>query len=133
MLLLCLLHGMSLFSSPPLSLPPPTPTHHLPLAQLHLVYPVCTVPTYPCGLLDCLCNAWWSAYRGAGRDRTPSRFGLAVLRRAGKQTDVGLSPLRVTSLFKYCGSWTQSYDFDPLSYPHTHTHPLPHTADERFK
>ena len=37
-----------------------------------------------------------------------SRFGLAVRRSAGKQSDLGSAPLWLSFLFKSCGLWTLS-------------------------
>ena len=42
--------------------------------------------------------------------QTLSRFGLAVRRWAGKQSDLGSNLLQLSFLFKSCGLWTLSCD-----------------------
>ena len=42
-----------------------------------------------------------------------SQFGLAVRHQAGKQEDLGLIPIQLSSLFKGCGLWTLSCDSVP--------------------
>ena len=41
---------------------------------------------------------------------------MNVNRLAGKQTDLGSNPLRLSFLFKSCGLWTLSCDFVPHNY-----------------